>query len=42
MAREIAFFAGGGAVVADNRFDPKLTQLSKENKSVVLVDMTEL
>ena len=24
------------------RFDPKLTQLSKENKSVVLVDMTEL
>ena len=26
MAREIAYFAGGGAVVADNRFDPKLTE----------------
>ena len=24
------------------RFDSKLTQLSKENKSIVLVDMTEL
>ena len=26
MAKEIAYFAGGGAVVADNRFDPKLTE----------------
>ena len=26
MARDIAYFAGGGAVVADNRFDPKLTE----------------
>ena len=26
MAKEIAYFAGGGAVVADNRFDPELSE----------------